>query len=476
MAGLLGKINKAAQVASDMSGAARGATRSAAQVGDSVTIPEGLPPLGRNGGPSPSLLSVDLPAHSRPEWSGAAPNRTTPYPRYRPKATTARMQRLEAQVADPDSPIRGIFSNYIDKGRTLKGPDWYNTEELRDWFVDSLGEAEGDRQWREYMELIGTTSTGAKVPHNIRMASFYRAIPNPADRSAVAQLVKDEGITPKKAAERLGVMPENVPEDYGYGHIKQRSQAFNVANREAGTWEREVPEGLTGAALSKWLQANPKVKGFGNDLLGDDTNIAADMHFMRMLAMADGGGDFLNKQAKLSQEDYAKAAAVLGPRNIKKYSTTRMVNNKPVTEVNLFKAWQDGRIKDTSAFKSMPTAWTETPKANEYAAYEDMAGRVASEYDMTPAQFQASLWMGAGDLTGLADESQGTFMELFREALDKRGNERNLSRGDMLREFLYNRAPLATIPAVPTTGYLLSQQPEEDPYAKPGGMSLLGGS
>ena len=74
------------------------------------------------------------------------------------------MARLEARVADPDDPIRGMFDNYIERGRKLGGEDWYNTEELRDWFVGELGEEAGDQQWREYMGLLGTTSTGAKVP------------------------------------------------------------------------------------------------------------------------------------------------------------------------------------------------------------------------------------------------------------------------------------------------------------------------
>ena len=308
--------------------------------------------------------------------------------------------------------------------------------------IGSLGEVEGDKQWREYMELIGTTSTGAKVPLNIRFGSFYRAI-DPEDRIRVAQMVKDEGITPLAAARELGVEPANIPDDFNYGHIKQRNQAGNVVNREMGLWEREVPEGLTGAALTKWLQANPKVKGFGNDLLGDDTNIAADMHFMRMLAMADGGGDFLSAQAKLSGGNARIAAEVIGPRRIKKYTKTRKVNGKEVSEINLFKAWQDGHIKDTSPFQEIPTAWSDTPKANEYAAYENMANRVASKYDMTPAQFQASLWMGAGDITGLADESQGTFMQLFRKSLDKRAGERGLSRKDMLSDFIKNKAVLS---------------------------------
>jgi hypothetical protein len=308
------------------------------------------------------------------------------------------------------------------------------------------------------MELIGTTSTGSKVPQNIRMASLYRAL-DPADRMMVAQVVKDEGITPLAAAKRLGVAPANSPSDFNYGHIKQRNQAGNVLNREAGLWDREIPDDLTGAARTKRLQANPKVKGFGNDLLGDETNIAADMHFMRMLAMSDGGGDFLNPQSKLSDINTEIARKVIGPRRIKKYTSTRKVNGKEVSEINLLKAWKDGHIKDTSPFQQMPTAWADTPKANEYAAYEDMANRVAAKYEMTPAQFQASLWMGAGDMTGLADESQGTFMDLFRRSLDKRGEERGLSRKEMLKEFLVNKAPLSVTGAGISLGAL---PPEED--------------
>ena len=408
-------------------------------IGSLATMGDNMPPANMRIDP---LESVDYPAGYFPEYRGAAPNRTEPYPRYEPKNTTERMQRLELAIADQDNPINAVFDNYIAKGKELGGPDWYNTEELRDWMVGSLGEVEGDKQWREYMELIGTTSTGSKVPQNIRFASLYRAIA-PEDRIRVAQMVKDEGITPLAAAKELGVEPANIPDDFNYGHIKQRNQAGNVVNREMGLWEREVPEELTGAARTKWLQANPKVKGFGNDLLGDDTNIAADMHFMRMLAMADGGGDFLSAQAKLSGDNARIAAEVIGPRKIKKYTSTRMVNGKEMSEINLFKAWKDGHIKDTSPFQEIPTAWSDTPKANEYGAYENMANRVASKYDMTPAQFQASLWMGAGDITGLADESQGTFMQLFRKSLDKRAGERGLSRKGMLSDFIKNKAVLS---------------------------------
>jgi hypothetical protein len=52
-------------------------------------------------------------------------------------------------------------------------------------------------------------------------------------------------------------------------------------------------------------------------------------------------------------------------------------------------------------------------------------------------------------------------MELFRRTLDKRANERNLTRQEMLMDFITNRAPLAIAPG--GVG-LLAMQPEEEQY------------
>ena len=405
--------------------------------------------IGDNGGPSMAtnpIGSVNLPPGSDPRYRGAAPDRSGgSFTRYTPKKVPERMRRLIAATDDPENPINAMFDNYIERGVRLKGSDWYNTEEMRDWFVGTLGKDEGDKRWREFVDLIGATSTGSAVPDNLRNASFYNALA-PADRLRVAEVVKGGGITPAAAARKLGIEvpnmpPEKGPGSYNYGHVMQGNHAANVLNQLEGQWVRITPEGLKGAELTKWLQANPKVKGFANSLLGDTKNIAADKHFMRMLAMADGSPDFLSEQAGGSVEMLDTLRKAYGDA-IEPYILTRDVKGKPTVQINLAKAAKDGVITDASPLQGLPTAWSDTPSATEYAALEEMAQRLATKYDMTPAQFQANLWMGAGDITGLADESQGTAMELFRRTLDKRAGERGLTREEMLRDFIMNRAPL----------------------------------
>lgn len=402
--------------------------------------------IGDNGAPAISPYeTLSMPAGSDPRYRGAAVDRAGgSFPRYAPKNTPVRMQRLIDAANDPNSSLQSVFSQKVAKGQTLNGSDWYNTEELRDWFVSALGEEAGDAEWRDYISKIGATSTGSKVPSNIRIGSFYRALGDDAPR--VAELVDAKGITPVQAANELGISVSGLVNDgFGYGHLKQRGHAQNIMKQAAGDWEKQPPKGLIGAALTKWLQANPKVKGFTNSLLGDKKNIAADMHFMRLLAMSDGSPDFLAKQASLSADNLAALRQNYGDA-IEPYITVRDVKGKPVTEVKLSKAAKDGIIQDTKMFSDMPSAWADVPDATEYAAYEELAQRVAQQYDMTPAQFQANLWMGAGDLTNLADESQGTFMDLFRRALDAQAGRRGLSREEMLNDFVRNKAPLAVAP------------------------------
>lgn len=422
--------------------------------------------------------SINMPAGSDPRYRGAAPNRTTEYQRYVPPKETARVQRLIAAVNDPSHPIHARIDGYIRRGQGLGGDDWYNTEEALDWFTAAAGgdKAQGLANWREFMTFMGGTSTGSKVPSNIRNASFYYML-SPRQRRLVAERVAEGGITPGEAARELRLNLPNMPDDYNYGHLMQANHAKNIRGIMDGEWSQQMPEGLTRGQQSKWLQKNPKVKSFGNDLMGAQQNIAADMHYMRILAMSDGGTDFLSKQAGLSAENLAAIRERYGDA-IEPYINVRLDRTgKEQIEVNLYKAAEDGVITDTEMFRDTPTAWLDVPNENEYAAVEGLAQRMARNYPMagpnqpggrmTAPQFQANLWMGAGDVTGLADESQGTFMELFRNAIDRRAAQLGITREEMFMLFANKQAPLAVAGGVGLGGGLLATQgnQERDPYA-----------
>lgn len=59
--------------------------------------------------------------------------------------------------------------------------------------------------------------------------------------------------------------------------------------------------------------------------------------------------------------------------------------------------------------------WTAKPKDNEYGYYERWQQEQARKYGITPAQYQASMWLGGGDTTGL-----GSAAEPFAATLDAR--------------------------------------------------------
>jgi hypothetical protein len=58
---------------------------------------------------------------------------------------------------------------------------------------------------------------------------------------------------------------------------------------------------------------------------------------------------------------------------------------------------------------------------------------------MTAPQVQANLWMGAAKRTGLADESQGSFMELFRKRADDRAAKEGMTREQVIKRFIRDR-------------------------------------
>jgi len=364
---------------------------------------------------------------SDPRYLGAAPDRTeVGLVRYKPKRGAS--SRVQSAIEGLRKNRGGSYDSLmadIDAGLSVDADSWYNTEELRDWFVSELGEDQGHSEWAEFMNLMGATSPGNKVPSNIRVASYYR-------NKGPEWIEKNEGLLAKKK-----LIPEKGS---GYGHKMQGLHGQNVGKLSRGDWDSSPEPGVP-IAKSKGYQ-NPKARGFAGSLMGGEKNIAADLHFTRLMGMASNDPDWLDTGPTISDALENKLRKKHG-KKVGKYLST---NKNGDTVFKAKNAVKDGVVK-LREIKNEPSVWSSAPNDTEYAAFEDFIYEVAQERGLTGPQAQAALWMGAAKRTGVADESQGTFMELLRNRADKRAEDTGQTRAEVLQDFIKNRGLLSVAPA-----------------------------
>jgi len=415
------------------------------------------------GGEPAGQSMYDVPAGSDPRYLGAAPDRTEfSFLRYRPaKGTSARVQTALDNMRDPENPVRKQMLADIDRGVELGGKDWYNTEELRDWFKGELGAEEGDRQWREFMQIIGATSPGSKVPANLANASavrrrLYDMTIEPGTDRTRGEIYREqlEGIENIDQAREIARGREK-----GYGHKTQGLQEMVMARFLRSGFKPKPEEG---PAASSSMTENPKPKGFTQSLLGSGRNIAADLHFTRYMAMASQDPSFLSGQAEIGQS-LRKHLLSKNPR-LKKYFGGRKKDGKEQITFNAAKAVKEGEATIAQITRDengdlVPQMFSDKPNDNEYEAFEDFMFELGNELDMTGPQIQAALWMGAADRTGVDPSSQGTFMELLRRRADERAKKTGTTREEVMREFIVNRGLLSGgVPVPVPTGQMESRE------------------
>lgn len=386
-----------------------------------------------------------------PRYVGAAPDRSDiTFLRYQPKKPTPRVERALANLRDPNNPVRADMFDTIRRGMSpdIRGQDWYNTEELRDWFVNELGPEAGHAEWSQFMDLMGAGSPMSNVPSNIKSASAMR------NRLATDPEYA-KGLLDVQKLDDARVYGSSRPA--GYGHQSQGLQELIHARQRQGAWSGAPEPDVSPAASS--MTDNPKPKGFTNSLKGNARNIAADLHFTRFMAMASNDPEFLSGQAGIGRAA-ADAITARFPRAAE-YIAVKDVKGKPVITFNAKKAAKDGAVdlKGLQEF-DIPSLYADKPNDAEYAHFETFMKEVGDELGLTPAQTQAALWMGAADKTGLDQTSRGTFMDLFRRRVGERAAETGRTFDETLRDFIVNKGLLAVPPAIG----LLSMQPDEERY------------
>jgi hypothetical protein len=364
---------------------------------------------------------------------GAAPDRTTfTYERHAaPKGTSARTTNLITRF-EADPALKSRLVDTIRSGEEV-GRRWYNTEPLRDRFIKVLGKKDGDAAWREYSFLLGATSPRSKVPANVRNASHYFV----QGRERLKKIADDL---------RAGTVLPSKP----YGHITQKMQARNVADYHTGGWDPKAVDPLLA----------PKPRGFGQSIIGGETNIAADAHFMRIVGMIADDPAFLSGSANISGA-LAKSLRAKFGKKVEPFLSERVVKGGAKQFNFNAKAAVDRGPKGVfEAIKKDAKVWGDMPGKNEYKALEEYVNKLAGELDMTAPQVQASLWVGAGERTGVDPTSLGTLMDTFERNLAARAAERGQTVGETFSKFAKRVQPLA-VPAFAAPGLLGGMMAEE---------------
>jgi hypothetical protein len=92
--------------------------------------------------------------------------------------------------------------------------------------------------------------------------------------------------------------------------------------------------------------------------------------------------------------------------------------------------------------------WQAQPKANEYGAMEKYYASLGKELGLTPAQTQASAWVGGGKLTGLASDESKPFLRFLEDRVHLTADKRGENAKKVMKDFIRGKAPLLAAPPV----------------------------
>jgi hypothetical protein len=199
-----------------------------------------------------------------------------------------------------------------------------------------------------------------------------------------------------------------------YGHLAQRLHQMNA--------ERVAGEGWD--ALN-----NPKPASFVENLTGNQQPVTVDTHAFRLPAI-------------LAQDPRFLETAFQVGKDAPKQNIQAMVASGEVP------------IADAAA---RPAWWQAQPKANEYGAMEKYYQGLGKDLGLTPAQTQASAWVGGGKLTGLASDESKPFLRFLEDRVDLTAEKRGVTTKQALRDFIRGKSPLLGFGGAAAMGGLAAQ-------------------
>jgi hypothetical protein len=333
----------------------------------------------------------------------------TQMPRYAPARGPS--DRIVSALADPRV-VEGINTT-VERGAAGGGRDWYNTDPLLERMRSAVGTTDAPSHYARLMDTVAATSPRSKVADNIRTGSYYDYL-------------------------RANGMPIPDKPAGGYGSVAQDLHVGNVRGLEStGGWD---------------IFKNPKPASFSTNLQGNQNNVTIDTHNMRLPGflsedprMLAPGYDELVKPAKGEKViDRNKIAADLLAKypNMKGPDMDAFLSKLDKKKVTYRpRDWvKSGSVSMDEALKQ-PTFWDSKPKDNEYGYYEAWQQKQAKKLGMSPAQYQASMWLGGADETGLGSTPE-PFLKTFEARVRYTADRLGLPPDVVLEEMLKGKTPL----------------------------------
>lgn len=89
----------------------------------------------------------------------------------------------------------------------------------------------------------------------------------------------------------------------------------------------------------------------------------------------------------------------------------------------------------------------DVPKETEYGFLERLQQKEAAKLGMSPAQYQASLWLGGAEQTGVKSGYDPALRHIEKR-IELTAEKRGQTKEQVLKDFIHGRAPLLTVPDV----------------------------
>jgi hypothetical protein len=301
----------------------------------------------------------------------------------------------------PDVPQFELPRNIPPRGVPQRTLDITNDPGVRDKMLETIsqGQGLGGANWYNAEPLRAAFNQELGSGGDAAFRKYMDMVAATSPRSEVGANARNASYYYSRAmqGEPMPAVGDRNPQPYG--HLAQRLHQMNAERVSSSGWD----------PLN-----NPKPASFVENLVGNQQPVTVDTHAFRLPSI-------------LAQDPRFLETAFQVAKDAPKQNIQQMVASGQVP------------IGDAAA---RPAWWQAQPKANEYAAMEKYYQGLGKDLGLTPAQTQASAWVGGGKLTGLASDESKPFLRFLEDRIDKTAEHHGVTTRQALQDFIRGKVPL----------------------------------